>query len=357
MIVGRFLKNLLLSIVSLFLCLLIFEGAFRLISMSTLKAHWQDRPLYYYNLQGSPSLRAIKNETAKSPQAFRIAVVGDSFSFAPFMQYDDAFPVRLERMLNQNQTDRRAEVINYGVPGYSTSHEVQEVAKAIKNGADLVILQVTLNDCQRKPLTPTGISILNNPFAALEITEATHPILSKWKSLAFIVSRIHDKMAENTYRDYHLKLWEKQRDIQLFEASVRKIARICASKHIPLLAVTFPLFGYPLDKSYPFRKIHSYIDNTLTKYNIPNLDLLQSFSGAPYERLVVIPGKDFHPNEIAHRIAAEELYIFLTERLKLIPDELKISELYRSRTQIMLAPHLKLNSSELKSRAVEYPVQ
>lgn len=82
-------------------------------------------------------------------------MVGDSFSFAPQMQYDDSFSKRLERLLNANATDSpkspRAEVINLGVPGHSTVHEVRTVEEALKLSPDLVLLQITLNDAELRP--------------------------------------------------------------------------------------------------------------------------------------------------------------------------------------------------------------
>jgi len=44
-----------------------------------------------------------------------------------------------------------------------------------------------------------------------------------------------------------------------------------------------------------------------------------------------LPGKDSHPNEIAHRIAAEQIYLWL-ERIDLLPKEIVIREKYRKRT-------------------------
>ncbi|MCX6115883.1 MAG: SGNH/GDSL hydrolase family protein, partial [Proteobacteria bacterium] len=60
----------------------------------------------------------------KPANVFRIAAIGDSFTFAPYMQFTDTFPKKLAQMLSLNPGNRQVEVINYGVPAYSTSHEI-----------------------------------------------------------------------------------------------------------------------------------------------------------------------------------------------------------------------------------------
>jgi hypothetical protein len=110
---------------------------------------------------------------------------------------------------------------------------------------------------------------------------------------------------------------------------------------VPLVAVVFPLFGYPLNDDYPFKEIHGYIHGRLEQDKIPYLDLLEAFKNAPAERIAVIPGEDYHPNEIGHRIAAEEIYGWLA-RSGRIPERLKIAEMYSERTQIKIIPALKM---------------
>jgi hypothetical protein len=62
------------------------------------------------------------------------------------------------------------------------------------------------------------------------------------------------------------------------------------------------------------------IADNANKRGIPILDLRSHFQGIDVYRLQLIPGKDTHPNEIAHRIAAEAILRFLNQR-HLIPDQ------------------------------------
>ncbi len=145
MAMRKILISLVLSLVGLLTGVIGVEILFRIFEWRGAKSQvaWSDRPAFYFQHEGSATLQDFNYQKQKPPNTFRIAVVGDSFSFAPYMQFTDAFPKKLEQMLNLNSTALRAEVLNYGVPGYSTSHEIAKVDEAISQGTDLIILQIT----------------------------------------------------------------------------------------------------------------------------------------------------------------------------------------------------------------------
>lgn len=316
---------------------------FRLIGPAEAPRLWRDRPQYFYLPESAHSLKAFDPAPPDKAGAFRIAVVGDSYSFAPYMQFDDAFPRRLERMLNLNSEGRKVEVRNYGVPGYSTYHESKQVLNAmVDDKSDLVILQITLNDPEVKPLTPRGMQHMINPYRDLDFDNGSHPILSHWHMLRWVMKRIHATLAEQQYEKYYRDLYENKYGLDRFEGSLKRIADMSANGHVPVVAVVFPLFGYPLDENYPFHDIHQYIHGQLEKLGIKYLDLTSAYVGAPAERIVVLPGEDYHPNEIAHRIAAEEIYSWLlTEGV--LPPEMAVRAIYNSRTEIDLKPENRLD--------------
>jgi hypothetical protein len=105
-----------------------------------------------------------------------------------------------------------------------------------------------------------------------------------------------------------------------FLNSLSEISTLCKEAQVPLAIVLFPLFDFPIDESYPFGAIHNMIVDNANKRGIPILDLRSHFQGIDVYRLQLIPGKDTHPNEIAHRIAAEAILRFLNQR-HLIPDQ------------------------------------
>ena len=93
------------------------------------------------------------------------------------------------------------------------------------------------------------------------------------------------------------------------EAGFAGIARMAAASD-RFLVVLFPLF-YRLD-AYPFEDLHRTIREQLGRRQIEFLDLLDTFRGMDYRQLIVYD-TDEHPNEVAHRMAADAIRARLRE--------------------------------------------
>jgi hypothetical protein len=266
---------------------------------------------------------------------FRIAAIGDSFTFAPFMQFTDTYVKRLETMLNLSKSGAgNAEVINYGVPAYSTSHEVAVTHRALNSGADIIMLQITLNDPEIKHHTPAGIrENMDDRFGPLRLNGLLGRIANRWRTLHFILTRLHNSKTHRDYIEYFQGLYSNPHTWNTFVQSVKNLVKLPREANKPIVAVVFPLFGLPMDNRYPFYEIHAKVKDLLNSLNVPNIDLSDIYRGIPLERLQVIPGGDRHPNEIAHRMAAEQIYLWL-ERLNIIPERFLIKERFATRLGI-----------------------
>jgi hypothetical protein len=314
-----------LSVVSLGIALVVAEVGFRVVSKPPAK--WNDRPKHYYQPEGAKFLTDRDYAEKKPKDTIRVAVVGDSFSFAPYMQYDDAFPKRLERWLNLNKSQPYVEVMNMGVPRYSTTHEVDVVKRAIAMQSDLIILQITLNDPEIKPYRPTALIVEQKmePTGIFKIS----------KLASFVKSRLDATRSHHEYREYFFELFNKPKTWANFEMPVRQIKKLAEEGKIPLVSVVFPLFGYPVNSEYPFRPIHEKVAGLMKEVGIESLDITDAYLNQPLDRLQVIPVEDRHPNEIGHRIAAEVILEWLREAGKL-PAEVfpKLSVAERIGTEI-----------------------
>lgn len=303
-----------------------------------LAIRWDDRPKFYFGHQGQENLQDYPYSPEKPANTFRIGVVGDSYTFAPFMQFTDAFPKILERMLNLNETAHRAEVINYGVPAYSADHEAPVVKKAYRSGVDLVILQITLNDAELKPLTPTGIrKDMPDRFGELQPTEKQQKIFRFSRLAELVVRRLHNTRTHQNYIDYFYEVFNHPRGWRMFVDSVKRMQEMGKRHNKPFVAVVFPIFGIAVDDNYPFFALHKKITDQLEQLGVPCLDLAEIYRDIPVDRLQVWPGVDRHPNEIAHRMAAEEIYIWLVEN-NLIPQDLQIQLMHSTRLGINPQP-------------------
>ncbi len=84
-----------------------------------------------------------RETTVEKPAAtYRIALLGDSFAFGWGVEMDKSFASVMERSLNASLADgEKVEVLNFGVPGYSTFQEVallQSLGAQFKPDAVLV---------------------------------------------------------------------------------------------------------------------------------------------------------------------------------------------------------------------------
>lgn len=316
-----FLAKLLVLISSILVSLIAFEVIFRLFESKIDAPIWSDRPSEWYLPEGTRDQRNAAFPKVKPDGSFRIVVVGDSFTFAGKVHYDDNFAKRLERMLELNQTHRPVEVLNWGVPGYSTEQEVPLVRKAIEDyKADLVVLEVTLNDPEVEPYHSSHAGIYT-----WEKRLQRWPLFTKWHSLQFFAQRILNTVRNSEYVSYHQSLFEKANTWKGFNNALEKMERVSKDTSVPVVAMVFPMLSHPFDERYPFQAAHAKIDAKLGELSMPALDLLPSFNGIPPERLQAKPGEDAHPNEIAHRIAADALYMFLKTH-NLLPAELQFKD-------------------------------
>jgi hypothetical protein len=295
---------------------------------------WSDRPLFYFRSPQAPTMQGYPHSETKPEGGFRVGVVGDSFTFAPYMQFTDTFASKLEQMLKVNGAPRPVEVINYGVPAYSTSHEVGAAKTALKEGADLILLQITLNDPELKPQQPTGITEnMADRFGPMKLSGSLAWLANHWRTLRFVLTRLHNTKTHQDYIDYFNDLFENPRTWKPFVSSMKDLVSQAKSTRTPIVAVVFPLFGLPMDEHYPFYKIHTKVADLMKSLDVPLLDVSEIYKGIPLEHLQVIPGVDRHPNEIAHRMAAEKIYLWL-EQQSLIPDEFVIKEKFATRLGI-----------------------
>lgn len=161
-------QNLFLFLASLFLSLLLAEGALRLMAgrlgLKSQEAFYEYNPILgwdhvagkmgifqtdeYTTELGfnSRGVRGPECPYTKDSQTFRIVILGDSFAEGYSVSFENLFSELLRVKLNQNP-GRRYEIVNLGIAGYSTDQEVLLFEnEAQKYKPELTILLFYEND-------------------------------------------------------------------------------------------------------------------------------------------------------------------------------------------------------------------
>lgn len=111
---------------------------------------WQRSEGHAYVTINRDGLRGPEVPMAKPPGTVRIAVLGDSFTEALHVPYEQSFCAVAERELNHCSAlgNRRAQVIDFGVSGYGTAQELLTLREKVwRYSPDIVVLAMcTGND-------------------------------------------------------------------------------------------------------------------------------------------------------------------------------------------------------------------
>lgn len=267
-----------------------------------------DAILYGLNYRRSPEgyrlpenpMAALDSETGRGKP---VLVVGDSFTWGQGVRYEDIYTTRLAKLLNS--AGAGVSVKNRGVKGY----DIEEVIKAYwtesrKIHYPLVIYGFVLNDFEIvKDRRMKGADFIdqNNGgrrWSALRANIAT---------LNYIETAVERYKLTHQTTKFYLDSFKGDNAARKF-ALLAAMNRDIEKRGGKLVVLVFPLlykFG-----NYPFTEIHDKLAEFCAGQKIHMLDLFPAFSRYRAEDLWVNP-TDQHPNDVAHRIAAERLFEYL----------------------------------------------
>jgi len=237
--------------------------------------------VYEWNSRGC---RAGEYPIPPEPGTFRILALGDSYTAGVGVYGADLFTAVMEERLNARAgatgDGRRFEVINCGVSGFGTREQrlyYQQRAGAYQ--PDLVLVVMTAND--------------DRSFGQDVELGYVHR-RTKWEYLfdaAYAVQVLRHQRPEPDFTDAMLEL----------AALDREVAEDGAELAVALFTNT---------SSPAWDLLTEHATSATAELDIPLLDLRDALSTVPAADLMVHP-TDGHPNEIAHRLAAEAILEWL----------------------------------------------
>jgi len=235
----------------------------------------------------------------------RVTFVGDSFTAGQGVADVS------DRFANRVRAARPAwDVHVFAMNGWDTAQETEFLEKHVPEytkgayGFDEVVLVYCLNDiCELLP----GMADLTRRVASAQ--ERGWLAESSW--LFDMIRFVWISATDDEIRRYFPQVqaahsgpaWERQKE------RLTGLRDFVASHGGRLSVVTWPMLNR-LGKDYPFRETHERLGAFWASLGVAHLDLLDVLGDRDASDLVV--GRfDAHPNEDAHRIAAEPLLRFL----------------------------------------------
>ena len=252
---------------------------------------------------------------AKPEKTLRLVFLGDSFTFGEGVHFEDTFAEATARLLARRFPDAHVdfESCNLGVSGYNTADELA-LFNLIVPGLqpDAVIVSYVINDAEPPLFT---IDPVNGPVRRPRETEIAEGVASPrppdvWLYRLRVAQLIWQFQAERRRgaqtADYYQALYRPDaQGWKVARGALDELVRACRRENIPLVVMLFPLL-HRLDESHPFKDIYSLVQQQVEGSGGQFLNLFPAFLGSDAESLWVHP-TDQHPNEQAHRIAAEQL--------------------------------------------------
>ncbi len=260
--------------------------------------------------------RDRERSRAKAKGTHRVVALGDSFSWGVGVEFEDAWPQRLERGLSRHRGETW-EVVSLARPGMNTVEEAEQLAtEGLAYDPDLVVLGYCLNDSEDDEAAEVRRARDWEEMVHERRAHAPRP----WDRSALfrLVSTRLQATRENRLRieAYRSQYVAGYKGWIAGQKALRRMADLCRERKIPLVVMTLPLFGNPLDAAYPFGEIHAAVARAVNDAGWARpLDLRPAYAGLDWRLLVVDGANDEHPNEIAHRIAANVLVSTLDDVL------------------------------------------
>ena len=268
------------------------------------------------HITNSMGFRGTEFSLVKKPNTFRIAFLGDSFTFGEGVWFKDTYPEKLALLLSNRyrSSGLKFESYNFGVGGYNTSDELFLLRNIVlRYHPDMVILGYTLGDAEpalfnKDPITG---NIYRNPVEqslgeGVSDSEPPDKFLYKPRISKLVWKYFYKKGLNAKTVSYYNSLYDNEKKgWQDTEKALADIIMLCRDKNIPCYIVCFPVL-YNLDDRYPFHSIRSKVEEVVKKNRGAFIDIFPYLKNRDAAELWVHP-TDQHPNEAVHKVVSEAI--------------------------------------------------
>ena len=253
----------------------------------------------------SAGFRGREFSPSKPAGVYRIAVVGDSFTYGNGIRQEDRYSDLLQVRLPSH-----FEVLNFGVAGANTPEHRHLVQKLLSDvHPDFILLQWFVNDVEDDdsgarpvfrrlmPFRPLH-NWLNNVSALYTVANMqwaeTQVALGMTTSYVdYLKSRLGDPESTDSIRDREL---------------LRDLIAKAQQAGVRIGIVLFPDTAVPLDEHYPFGYLHDRVLGVCNERGITCVDLRDEFAKIKDRQTLWANRLDHHPSARANAIAAVKVF-------------------------------------------------
>ncbi|MCB1152189.1 SGNH/GDSL hydrolase family protein [bacterium] len=271
----------------------------------------ESRATQYVNSQG---FRDYETPVEKAPNELRVISLGDSCTFGDGVANWEAYPEVLEELVRKADPDRPVNVINAGVPGY-TSYQIEQYLKTelLKFHPDVVTVYVGFND--NIPASG-GVpdKLINKGGDEAEALQRALRPLRLYQFVNKIVSGIRNKDADlGPSRPLPEGVtYESRVPVDDYIQSLCDINKFGKEHDFTTVVMTLPhIFEKQPHRNREIRK-------AARECEIPMVELWDVMKAAQAEGVGLYNSDGGHPNAFGHRVIAKALFAEL-QKLGKIP--------------------------------------
>ncbi|HYN00951.1 MAG TPA: SGNH/GDSL hydrolase family protein [Vicinamibacteria bacterium] len=301
-----------LALASVAVFLLLAEASLRVVGQA------DERPTGYAPVNtrrrdrrptNSLGYRDVERALSKPAGVRRVVSLGDSFAWGVGIEHDDTYARRVERVLNRRPGEHW-EVVQLARPGMGTVEQAEQLAEeGFAYEPDVVVLGFVLNDSEDENAAEARRARdWEETRRERQERRTGRRFLDRSALWRFVAGRL-EATGQNQRRleAYRSQFLPGYPGWAACRAGLARMGALCRERHVPFVVMIFPLFADPLDERYPFADIHAQVAQAAREAGAEVIDLLPAYRNLRSSLLVVDGANDEHPNEIAHRIAAQEL--------------------------------------------------
>ena len=338
---GKWLANLLVIIVAAAIPCGIGEAVLRVMAPPAdtpglfrkvpSQREWSGRPYARGLHAGVPvafntlGLRDAERTQRAAPGTMRLLALGDSVTFGMGVPQEQTYPRQAEILLSESR-GAPVEVLNMGMPGYNTVHQLAQLREiGLALDPEVIVVGFLYNDitpssAQREQVSTRQEEPSLKRRVKSGINAATLWLKKNSMFFAWLTPRLGTALRPLGVKGFGQVGEVKDRYVesnphwQRTRIALAERKRLAEHRGAAFVLMIIPAMTKFTDETYPIKEYHQAMAAFCREKDIKCLDLLTAFWGLDGTGMWISP-TDGHPNARGQRIIAEALAAFLAPLL------------------------------------------